>query len=161
MRTLPLLLAVAFVGCGDDTPDAPAGPPPPPVTVTGELAEGDEKMLDGSYGDAYTLVVREGQSIEASFETRDFDPYMFLKTPSGKDNFETDNGGFGDLQNARTFLQVDEPGEWTIYVSSLERGQTGQYTLTYGIFDPDYPDTTDVEMMEMMEEIGAEFEAAE
>ena len=91
----------------------------------GELGPGDAKL--GRYFDTYTLQLTAGERIVATLSSDDFDAYLVLESPEGK---EIENDDYSEASDARIDELIDVPGTWKIKVSSYEDGEQGEYLLT-------------------------------
>jgi len=95
------------------------------MSFPGELGPGDAKL--GRYFDTYPLQLAEGERIVATLSSYDFDAYLILESPDGR---ETENDDYSDGSDARIDALVDVPGTWKVKVSSYEEGEQGAYLLT-------------------------------
>ncbi len=96
---------------------------------TGTLAAGDLQLQSGEYYDEYKLEAGAGEKIVVTLTSYDFDPYLIAIDPSG-DQTEND-----DYENSREISRVEvpvgnRPGIWKVRVTSYQKGETGDYTLT-------------------------------
>jgi hypothetical protein len=95
--------------------------------ASGTLAEGDEALSTGQYGDLYTLDVAAGQSVQIDMTSDDFDTYLRVMLPSGEmlenDDFES------RLDMSRIDLTAPTPGRLRIVATSYRPEATGDYQL--------------------------------
>ena len=64
---------------------AGGGSPEPGVRVeSGRLAAGDTTLRSGEYRDSYTFAGRRGQTVTVDLRSADFDPYLIVIDPTGK-----------------------------------------------------------------------------
>lgn len=94
---------------------------------SGRLAEGDTVLKEGELADKFPLSVTPGNRIVLDLTSEDFDPYVALRSPSGKvvsnDDFE------GSTSRSRIEHTAAEAGEYTIYVTSYQKGEAGDYQI--------------------------------
>ena len=97
----------------------------------GRLERGDDTLQSGEYADAYTFAGNLGQRAVVDLRSGDFDPYVFIRTPSGE---QLDNDDFeGDASRSLLSLDLTESGEYRVTVTSYEKGETGGYTLSIDV----------------------------
>jgi hypothetical protein len=126
------------------------------VIHTGTLAPGDSTWEGNTNPlfpspparrnyDEYQIEGQDGEEIVVVLTSLDFDPYLILIPPSGEEQQqETDDfGGSSDVSLIET--TVDEPGTWTIWVTSYEAGETGEYVLVFGTREADEENAGDEE----------------
>jgi Caspase domain len=93
----------------------------------GELGADDQTLDSGEYADHHTVYGHVGQEIAIDLQSEDFDPYLLVIAPDGK---QVENDDYeGDAAHARLMVSVSEPGNYDVYVTSFEAGETGRYTL--------------------------------
>lgn len=119
-------------------PPAPTNPTPAtpsaPNTVTGDttgtLVAGDATLNSGEFVDRYQRSFDAGSSIEIRLDSSEFDPYLIVTTPSGRqlDNDDLDSS----TRNAGINLPAAEEGQYQISVTSYQPGETGSYNLRFG-----------------------------
>jgi hypothetical protein len=95
------------------------------MSFPGELGVGDTKL--GKYFDSYSLQLSSGDRIVATLSSADFDAYLLIESPEGK---EIENDDYSDSNDARLDILVETPGEWKIKVTSYEEDEQGEYLLT-------------------------------
>jgi hypothetical protein len=97
----------------------------------GRLEKGDDTLSSGEYMDAYTFTGRTGQRAIVDLRSGDFDPYVFVRAPSGE---QFDNDDFeGDASRSLLSLDLTENGEYRVTVTSYKKGETGGYTLSIDV----------------------------
>lgn len=97
----------------------------------GRLEKSDDLLNSGEYADAYTFSGSRGQRAVVDLRSGDFDPYVFVRAPSGE---QFDNDDFeGDASRSLLSLDLSESGEYRVTVTSYEAGETGGYTLTIDV----------------------------
>jgi hypothetical protein len=95
------------------------------MSFPGELGPGDTKL--GRYFDTYSLQLTVGERIVATLSSYDFDAYLILESPDGR---EIENDDYSDESDARIDALIDVAGIWKVKVSSYEDGEQGEYLLT-------------------------------
>jgi hypothetical protein len=95
------------------------------MSFPGELGPGDTKL--GRYFDTYTLQLTAGERIVATLSSCDFDAYLILESPEGR---EIENDDYSDESDARIDALIDVSGIWKVKVSSYEDGEQGEYLLS-------------------------------
>ena len=97
----------------------------------GRLERGDHTLQSGEYADDYTFAGNVGQRAVVDLRSSDFDPYVFIRTPSGK---QLDNDDFeGNASRSLLSLDLSERGQYSVTVTSYEKGETGSYTLSIDV----------------------------
>lgn len=95
--------------------------------ITGTLARGDRTLQTGEFVDQHTLQFRPGESVRLRLESSQFDTYLLVRSPSGR---QQDND---DLVPGNTNSGIDIPsaeaGNYQVMVTSYRPGETGAYTL--------------------------------
>ena len=72
-----------------------------------------------------------GQRAVVDLRSGDFDPYIFVRAPSGE---QFDNDDFeGDASRSLLSLDLTENGEYRVTVTSYGKGETGGYTLSIDV----------------------------
>ncbi len=114
----PTALGVAPAGSGDlSTVASP---------VQGTLGPGDRTLPSGEYADALPLTGRRGQHVVLRMVSTEFDAYLIVRAPSGR-QFDDDDGGKGT--HARLELELTEDGVHQVLLTSARPGETGAYRL--------------------------------
>ena len=93
----------------------------------GRLEDGDATLASGEYADNYAFAGKSGQRAIIELRSGDFDPYVFVRAPSGE-QFDNDDYD-GDTSRSRLFLEITEDGDYEVTVTSYGEGETGGYTL--------------------------------
>ena len=111
---------------------APAGAPGQTVaggtrTEPGRLERADETLRSGEFVDTYTFQGTPGQRLTVDLTSGDFDTYLVVEPPRGE-TVEDDDGG-GETGHSRLEMDLTEPGEYTVYVTSYAAAETGAYRL--------------------------------
>ncbi len=103
--------------------------------VTGELAEGDYQLPDGSYVDVYAFDGVAGQRLILDLVSRDFNPLLLLYatnkegTPTEKPIAQNDDAGPGNL-NSRISIILPSTGVYIVHANSNARGEKGKYQIS-------------------------------
>lgn len=119
------------VGSGRPPIGAPAAPLP--VAGAGEngaLGPGDRQLQSGEYYDQLTRTFTPGSSVRIRLESTAIDPYLIVRTPSGR-QLDNDDTTPQD-RNATVEIPAAEQGTYTILVTSYRPGEQGPYTLSFG-----------------------------
>ncbi len=115
------------------TPTPRPGTRPPAVaagTIRGALARGDGTLPNGEFVDEHTIRLTQGQPAQVRVESDNFDTYLIVRTPSGR-QLENDDIAPGVLHSG-VDIPSAEAGEYTVLVTSYRAGETGRYTLRSG-----------------------------
>ncbi|HEX9951182.1 MAG TPA: pre-peptidase C-terminal domain-containing protein [Rubricoccaceae bacterium] len=97
-------------------------------TETGRLERSDETLRSGEFVDTYTFQGTPGQRLTVDLTSGDFDTYLVVEPPRGE-TVEDDDGG-GETGHSLLEMDLTEPGEYTVYVTSYAAAETGAYRLT-------------------------------
>ena len=97
---------------------------------------GNEFSLDlsqkGKNYHSYTFIVSANQTIDSKLNTKGFDTFLILLTPSGEVKFHDGSREFSELE-----MLAQESGNYTVFVTSYERlgsDEKGNYELKVEIF---------------------------
>lgn len=112
------------------------GPQPQPgsiligATARGTLSDADAITDDGVSFDAYRIRVAEGDKLEVTMTSNDFDAYLDI----GRDgdnwtSIASDDDSLSDT-HAKIDWNVEDAGVYVIRARSFDQGQTGAYALT-------------------------------
>ena len=112
------------------------GPQPEPgsilvgATARGTLTDNDGIADDGAFFDAYAITVAEGDTLDVTLVSNDFDSYLDIGKMGGGDWVSTvsDDDSLSDT-HAKVEWTVEEAGTYMIRARSFGQGQTGAYTL--------------------------------
>jgi len=116
-----------------EAPDAPAPGQVAAVVLgramNGVLEPGDEIAGDGPFQDRWTFDARAGQRLRADLHSTDFDAYLVLLGPDGRQiAFDDDSGENND---ASLGWRAATAGQYTLLATSFrDEPQAGAYTLT-------------------------------
>ncbi|KPK79154.1 MAG: hypothetical protein AMS25_13660 [Gemmatimonas sp. SM23_52] len=106
----------------------------------GRLESGDSQLSSKEYYDRYSFQGNAGDVVLADLFATDFDPFLILLSPSGKD---TQNDDYeGSANRSRIEKVLEESGEWRVVVTSYEAGETGAYELSITTMRGGAPGTT-------------------
>lgn len=99
------------------------GPP-----INGQLGPGSLVLrADNSFFNVYTFEGAAGQQVTIEMDSQDFDPFLILLSPRGRDLAQDDDGG-GD-KNARIVATLPANGTYTLIANSAQGGESGTYRL--------------------------------
>ena len=111
--------------------------------TTGELADGDDVLQSGELVDEYPLEGEVGRYVRLRLSSRQFDTYLILVDPEGR-QLENDDDEVGD---SSIETRLESPGEHRILVTSFEPGETGRYSLSIGLGDVQpLPEVQEIEL---------------
>jgi hypothetical protein len=94
---------------------------------TGTLRAGDDTLNSGEYADYYSFTGSRGEQVVLDLRSDDFDPYLFVRTPSGEQEYNDDYEG--SASRSLISLALAEDGTYDVYVTSYKPGETGSYAL--------------------------------
>lgn len=97
-----------------------------PSPVEGTLGPGDRSLSSGEYFDVLPFTARRGQHLVVRLVSTEFDAYLIVRTPSGR-QFDDDDGGKGT--HARLDLELTEDGVHQVVLTTKRPGETGAYRL--------------------------------
>lgn len=98
-------------------------------TARGRLQQGDGQLRSGEFSDAYRFLGQAGQRVAIELRSSEFDTYIILRKPDGsqQDNDDDERGDNGT--NSRIELTLEETGEFHVYATSYQPGETGNYEI--------------------------------
>jgi hypothetical protein len=99
--------------------------------LRGVLESGDKKLESGEYVDEYTIDGEPGRAVLIDLRSSDFDTYLFVRTPDGQ-QFENDDYE-SDRDRSLLWLELTQKGDYTVYVTSFESGESGPYEVDISI----------------------------
>lgn len=109
------------------------------IEIAGQINSGDSRSnsVNNSMGIGYTFEGRAGDVVRIALTSNDFDPYLILLDPDGREIAYDDDGGGGLNSQIRNF-ELPEDGTYTIVVSSFltqADGQSfsGEFTLSFDL----------------------------
>ena len=108
------------------------GTTPPPAAdgsrFEGLLEPGDRTLQSGEFADSYDLALTTGRTSVVRARSTEFDAYLIVRTPGGKqlDNDDDPQGG----TDAVVEIPAEEAGTYTAIVTSSASGEKGHYELT-------------------------------
>ncbi len=99
------------------------------VIVHGQLAANDPKDRNrtNSHHKLHLVPLLQGRKYTIDLESTDFDAYLRLEDPGGKELATNDDGGDGF--NARLTFTPDRSGTYRIIATTFRDGQVGRYIL--------------------------------
>jgi hypothetical protein len=93
----------------------------------GSLTPGDATLSSGEFADTYTFEGTRGGQAVIDLRSEDFDPYLLVRAPDGK---QFDNDDYeGDASRSLLSLDLDQNGTYRVTVTSYREGETGGYTV--------------------------------
>jgi serine/threonine-protein kinase len=96
--------------------------------VDGELAYSDTIRGNGAFGDSFDYSFSSGEHVLITLTSPDFDTVLVLRTPSGREIINDDEG-FGSL-NSRIDMVAQESGGYEVTATSYRPRATGRYHLS-------------------------------
>ncbi len=134
MRASFLMVATAL-GLSLATPAfaQPASRPRPVQVLTpgssfsGELTPLDNQRRSGKYEDVYRIEGRQGQRVEITLTSEDFDGYLVVNGPGNYAMFNDD--GEGLELGSRLILELPQDGSYRISATSFAPGSMGAYQI--------------------------------
>jgi len=124
--SLTALVAASVLSVSAQTP-APA-PIHAGQSVTGRLAQGDQKFSDGSLYALYSFAGRKGDTVAVDLTSDDFDANLLVADGSGKTLAQNDDGG--GRCNARLTFVAPATASYRLYANSSARAELGEYRLS-------------------------------
>ncbi len=119
---------------------AAAGAPPAPApissgeVISGSLGAGDTTLDGGEWTDRFTIFAQAGQELVVDMTSESLDTYVAVLAPSGESAGNDDFNG--SQRHSRLEHPVEESGQWTVFATSYQAGQGGDYTLQVETRDP-------------------------
>lgn len=108
--------------------------------VRGELADGDHVLsVDGTLYDEYALEVPEGASLVVHMSSDDFEPYLHLIGPDGRQVVHRGAPEGESAHAAELVVVVPDAGRYSIYANALEASMRGVYELRVVVEAPPRP----------------------
>lgn len=97
--------------------------------LTGSLGFGDGFYGLGQLSDGYTYTWAAGDHVVIALDSNQFDTYLVLRTPSGREIVNDDDPSTGTL-NSRIDTVLSESGTFQVVATSYAPGMLGDYRLT-------------------------------
>jgi hypothetical protein len=94
---------------------------------SGRLTAGDTTLRSGEYRDGYTFQGRRGQTVTVDLRSAEFDPYLIVIDPSGKQHENDDHEG--DSHRSLVSYELPEDGTYRVWPTSYKSGEAGAYDL--------------------------------
>ena len=101
--------------------------------ASGALDASDDSLPTGERVDRYRFEGQAGQRIALDMTSSEFDAYVLLVSPSGRQE-ENDDAREG-VTDARLETVLTESGTYAVMATSYQRGMTGSYRLTLSPLD--------------------------
>ncbi len=123
---------------------ATVAPPPPPSaprgsnraapaadlsarpTFQGALTDSDPTSERGSPYDSYTTTVRSGDEVTVTMSSSEFDTYLVVRAPSGR---EWSNDDFGSTRVSQVSFIAAEAGIYTVIATAYSESARGAYEV--------------------------------
>lgn len=96
--------------------------------IQGELAAGDAQLPSGEFVDTYPFAGEQGQQLEITLSSTEFDTYLAITGPNGYEEFNDDDAQEG-TRNSRLIVALPANGDYTLHVTSYAPGESGAYSL--------------------------------
>jgi serine/threonine protein kinase len=97
--------------------------------LTGSLDFGDTFYGLGQFSDGYTYAWSAGDHVVIALDSNQFDTFLVLRTPSGREIVNDDDPVSGTL-NSRIDTVLSESGTFQVVATSYAPGSLGSYRLT-------------------------------
>lgn len=107
---------------------------------SGRLAAGDSTLRSGEYRDGYSFAGRRGQTATVDLRSSEFDPYLIVIDPSGKQHENDDHEG--DSHRSLVSYELPEDGSYRVWATTYKSGEGGAYDLRIQIETPGTAATT-------------------
>lgn len=115
-----------------ETVEAPPAPTPLPFNqdVEGELTDEDARASAASRYDAYSFTATEGQRLQITLASADFDAQLEVSSAEGTfEAFASDDDGLGSGTDSRLVFEVPSDGEYVVRASSFDGSGRGNYEI--------------------------------
>jgi hypothetical protein len=96
--------------------------------IDGELATGDAQLQSGEFVDRHPFVGEQGQQLEITLASAQFDTYLAITGPNGYQQFNDDDMEAG-TRNSRLIVALPTAGDYILHVTSYAPGESGAYRL--------------------------------
>lgn len=93
----------------------------------------DPQLNSGEYKETWTFQGHAGQLLTADLRSSEFDPYLMIVSPSGKQ--EENDDYEGSSSRSLIAMRLEEEGEYKIVVTTYKPGMTGDYDLALRVQD--------------------------
>ena len=103
----------------------------------GWLESSDGTLTSGEYADLYSFEGAHGRRAVVDLRSGEFDPYLMVRTPDGK-QFDNDDYD-GDAGRSLLSLDLQQSGTYQVTVTSYRKGETGGYTVAITLEADDQP----------------------
>ncbi len=96
----------------------------------GSLDKDDHHRSDGQYADIFPVDLQAGDRILVEMESRKFDTFLLITSPTGQ-AFENDDAG--SQKSSQLDLFAEESGTWLVYATSYGAATKGKYDLRISV----------------------------
>jgi hypothetical protein len=97
-------------------------------TARGRLQQGDGQLRSGEFSDPYRFLGQAGQRVAIEMRSSEIDTYIIMRPPEGD---QVDNDDFEGLgTNSRIEMTLAATGEYHVYATTYQPGETGSYEIT-------------------------------
>lgn len=103
--------------------------------ISDVIDRSDPKLSSGEYQETWTFEGTAGQLVNLDLRSSEFDPYLILVSPSGKQSDNDDHEG--SSQRSLVAQRLEESGTYKIIVTTYAAGMTGKYDLEIRVQDED------------------------
>jgi thiol-disulfide isomerase/thioredoxin len=90
--------------------------------------DGQDPTAPGCYCKIYPVKLQEGKEYQIDLKSKDFDAFLRLEDPSGKQVAEDDDSGGG--LDSRIIYKAPKSGQYKVIASTFKDKETGKFTLT-------------------------------
>ena len=98
-------------------------------TRDGRLGSSSETLGSGEYVDSFTLRGRRGQRLDLRMSSTEFDPFIQIAGPDDFEAFNDDDTERDGSHDSRLIVTLPADGDYTLWATSYEAGEAGQYRL--------------------------------
>ncbi|MDI7268693.1 MAG: pre-peptidase C-terminal domain-containing protein [Myxococcota bacterium] len=100
---------------------------------SGRLEHGDSRLGTGEFVDGYSFEGASGQAVRIDLQSSEFDSYLILRFPSGRQIENDDASPTG--RNSLIETTLEEGGTYRVLVTSYRPGEMGSYDLALSAGD--------------------------
>lgn len=99
-------------------------------SISGQLRQGDPTLTSGEFMNVYTFSGRAGEQVDLRLQSTAFDPYLFINGPGDFALANDDDESGEDGTNSRLIVTLPADGEYRVYATSYQAGESGAYRLS-------------------------------